>query len=187
MNRTSLIKLIHVARRELQLDDDTYRAFLMQKTGKISCRELTVTQLEQVLDAMKERGFKKLNKHPRRRFKGHVTPREKVYKVWQQMAEDGFITDGGDVALDKYVQRLTAKRNGGQAAAGVDDDGIVGKNTRAAVLRADTDWLLLQCFLRRSRYYAGIIKSSASQGKYLNGWFNRLDLLASACREVLHG
>ncbi|MFS6883315.1 regulatory protein GemA, partial [Escherichia coli] len=27
MNRTSLIKLIHVARRELQLDDDTYRAF----------------------------------------------------------------------------------------------------------------------------------------------------------------
>ncbi|STM24228.1 Mu prophage; modulation of host gene protein [Escherichia coli] len=92
MNRTSLIKLIHVARRELQLDDDTYRAFLMQKTGKISCRELTVTQLEQVLDAMKERGFKKLNKHPRRRFKGHVTPREKVYKVWQQMAEDGFIT-----------------------------------------------------------------------------------------------
>ncbi|EBS9358058.1 TPA: peptidoglycan-binding protein [Escherichia coli] len=74
-----------------------------------------------------------------------------------------------------------------QAAAGVDDDGIVGKNTRAAVLRADTDWLLLQCFLRRSRYYAGIIKSSASQGKYLNGWFNRLDLLASVCREVLHG
>ncbi|HGC4094660.1 TPA: phage protein GemA/Gp16 family protein, partial [Escherichia coli] len=58
MNRTSLIKLIHVARRELQLDDDTYRAFLMQKTGNISCRELTVTQLEQVLDAMKERGFK---------------------------------------------------------------------------------------------------------------------------------
>ncbi|HCX7622286.1 TPA: DUF1018 domain-containing protein, partial [Escherichia coli] len=44
MNRTSLIKLIHVARRELQLDDDTYRAFLMQKTGKTSCRELTVTQ-----------------------------------------------------------------------------------------------------------------------------------------------
>ncbi|MDI8864220.1 regulatory protein GemA, partial [Salmonella enterica subsp. enterica serovar Montevideo] len=26
MSRTSLIKLIHVARRELQLDDDTYRA-----------------------------------------------------------------------------------------------------------------------------------------------------------------
>lgn len=117
MSRTSLIKLIHVARRDLQLDDDTYRAFLLQCTGKTSCRELSVAQLEQVLDAMKERGFKKQKKHPRRRFKGHVTPREKVYKVWQQMAEDGFITDGGDVALDKYVQRLTAKRNGGQGVS----------------------------------------------------------------------
>ncbi|EFY6253291.1 regulatory protein GemA, partial [Shigella sonnei] len=39
MNRTSLIKLIHVARRDLQLDDDTYRAFLVQHTGKTSCRE----------------------------------------------------------------------------------------------------------------------------------------------------
>lgn len=117
MNRTSLIKLIHVARRELQLDDDTYRAFLMQKTGKISCRELTVTQLEQVLDTMKERGFKKQNKHPRRRFKGYVTPREKVYKIWQQMAEDGFIADGSDTALDKYVERLTARRNGGQGVS----------------------------------------------------------------------
>ncbi|HHI2407801.1 TPA: phage protein GemA/Gp16 family protein, partial [Escherichia coli] len=55
MSRTSLIKLIHVARRDLQLDDDTYRAFLVQCTGKTSCRELSVAQLEQVLDAMKER------------------------------------------------------------------------------------------------------------------------------------
>lgn len=117
MSRTSLIKLIHVARRDLQLDDDTYRAFLMQKTGKISCRELTIAQLELVLDAMKERGFKKQKTNPRRRFKGDVTPREKVYKIWQQMNEDGFIADGSDVALDKYVERLTAKRNGGQGVS----------------------------------------------------------------------
>lgn len=108
MSRTSLIKLIHVARRELQLDDDTYRAFLMQKTGKISCRELTVTQLEQVFDAMKESGFKKQNKHPRRRFKGHVTPREKVYKIWRQMAEDGFIADDSDKsAADSLIVLAT--------------------------------------------------------------------------------
>ncbi|EDF1295621.1 DUF1018 domain-containing protein [Salmonella enterica subsp. enterica serovar Enteritidis] len=117
MSRTSLIKLIHVARRELQLDDDTYRAFLVQYTGKTSCRELTVAQLEQVLDAMKERGFKKQKKHPRRRFKGHVTPREKIYKIWQQMFLDGFISDISDVALDKYVERLTARRNGGQGVS----------------------------------------------------------------------
>lgn len=117
MSRTTLIKLIHVARRELQLDDDTYRAFLVQCTGKTSCRELSVAQLERVLDAMKERGFKKQKKHPRRRFKGHVTPREKIYKIWQQMFQDGFVADGSDAALDKYVARLTARRNGGQPAS----------------------------------------------------------------------
>ncbi|MDT7358326.1 putative peptidoglycan-binding domain-containing protein, partial [Citrobacter freundii] len=36
----------------------------------------------------------------------------------------------------------------------------------------------------RSRYYADIIKSNPSQGKFLNGWFNRLDNLADACREI---
>ncbi len=117
MSRTSLIKLIHVARRDLQLDDDTYRTFLVQCTGKTSCRELSVAQLERVLDAMKERGFKKQKKHPRRRFKGHVTPREKIYKIWQQMFLDGFVSDISDAALDKYVERLTARRNGGQGVS----------------------------------------------------------------------
>ncbi|MDT9810838.1 putative peptidoglycan-binding domain-containing protein, partial [Citrobacter freundii] len=63
-------------------------------------------------------------------------------------------------------------------------DGIAGKNTRAAVEGADPDWLLNRLFLRRSRYYADIIKSNPSQGKFLNGWFNRLDNLADACREI---
>ncbi|CAH6246551.1 glycoside hydrolase family 108 protein [Klebsiella pasteurii] len=66
-------------------------------------------------------------------------------------------------------------------------DGIVGKDTRAAVTSADAEWLLTRCFLRRSRYYAEIIKANSSQGKYLNGWFNRLDELANACQEVIGG
>jgi hypothetical protein len=52
---------------------------------------------------------------------------------------------------------------------------------------ADAEWLLTRCFLRRSRYYADIIKANSSQGKYLNGWFNRLDELANACQEVIGG
>ncbi|ENF6043017.1 peptidoglycan-binding protein [Citrobacter amalonaticus] len=61
---------------------------------------------------------------------------------------------------------------------------IAGKNTRAAVESADPDWLMNRLYLRRSRYYADIIKSNPSQGKFLNGWFNRLDNLADACREI---
>lgn len=165
MSRTSLIKLIHVARRDLQLDDDTYRALLMRKTGKTTCRELTVMQLEQVLDAMKERGFRKQNKHPRRRFKGHVTPREKVYKIWQQMAEDGFITDGGDAALDKYVERQTAKHNGGQGVstlAWCHDDALV------TVLESLKQWHM-RC-IRAALTERGIPLPVSPSGRELRGY-----------------
>ncbi|QLR62478.1 peptidoglycan-binding protein [Citrobacter sp. RHBSTW-00976] len=74
-----------------------------------------------------------------------------------------------------------------QAAVGVSSDGVAGPKTINAVTGADAEWLLTRCFLRRSRYYADIIKSNSSQGKYLNGWFNRLDELANACQEVVGG
>ncbi|MEI7145077.1 glycosyl hydrolase 108 family protein [Pectobacterium brasiliense] len=74
-----------------------------------------------------------------------------------------------------------------QSAAGVDDDGIVGKDTRAAVKGADPEWLLTRYLLRRARYYTDIIKSNSSQGKYLNGWFNRLDSVTNAAWEVVGG
>lgn len=74
-----------------------------------------------------------------------------------------------------------------QDAVGVTSDGVAGPKTVSAVTGADAEWLLTRCLLRRSRYYADIIKSNASQGKYLNGWFNRLDELANACQEVVGG
>ncbi|BBQ81710.1 Mu phage endolysin Lys [Klebsiella sp. WP3-W18-ESBL-02] len=74
-----------------------------------------------------------------------------------------------------------------QDAVGVTSDGVAGPKTVSAVTGADAEWLLTRCFLRRSRYYADIIKTNTSQGKYLNGWFNRLDELANACQEVVGG
>lgn len=71
-----------------------------------------------------------------------------------------------------------------QAAVGVDADGIVGPKTLNAVKWANPEWLLARCLVRRSRYYADIIKSNPSQGKYLNGWFNRLEKLNDACLEA---
>ncbi|WP_262032683.1 glycoside hydrolase family 108 protein [Serratia liquefaciens] len=74
-----------------------------------------------------------------------------------------------------------------QDAAGVTADGIVGPKTKTAVINADPEWLLTRYLLRRARYYTEIIKSNPSQGKYLNGWFNRLDSVADAAWEVVGG
>lgn len=74
-----------------------------------------------------------------------------------------------------------------QSAAGVAADGIVGPKTKSVVLNADQEWLLARFLVYRSRYYADIIKSNPAQGKYLNGWFNRLDSVANAAWEVVGG
>ncbi|EMV3939706.1 peptidoglycan-binding protein, partial [Escherichia coli] len=67
----------------------------------------------------------------------------------------------------------------------VDADGIIGPRTRKAVSLSTPDWLLTRCIVRRSRFYAEIIKSKPAQGKYLNGWFNRMEKLTDACLEII--
>ena len=115
---------------------------------------------------------------------GQIYYRDYWYPAYCEKWPDGISLFMFDAAVQhgtkKAIQLL-------QEAVGVSADGIVGTKTINAVTSADTEWLLNRCFLRRSRYYASIIKSNASQGKYLNGWFNRLDELANACQEVIGG
>ncbi|HBR5128025.1 TPA: DUF1018 domain-containing protein, partial [Klebsiella pneumoniae] len=58
MTRSQLIKIIHVAKRELRMDEDTYRQLLNTYAGIESTREMNIGQLNQILDAMKKIGFK---------------------------------------------------------------------------------------------------------------------------------
>lgn len=44
--RKYLIAKIHVAKKELGLEDETYRDLLLTNTGKTSCSELSVKELE---------------------------------------------------------------------------------------------------------------------------------------------
>lgn len=54
-----MIKVIHIARRDLHLDDDTYRSLLGAVVpGKSSCREMTIIELQNVIQALEVKGFK---------------------------------------------------------------------------------------------------------------------------------
>lgn len=46
--RRALIAKIKIAQKELGLDDDTYRAVLERVTGKRSCADMDVSELEYV-------------------------------------------------------------------------------------------------------------------------------------------
>ena len=58
MTKQRLIQLIHIARNELGMDEDTYRQMLQGLTGKASTKGMDTTQLNCVLESMKRKGFR---------------------------------------------------------------------------------------------------------------------------------
>lgn len=113
--RANTIKLIHVARRSLGLDDDTYRTFLSSVvSGKTSCRDMNDTQLNKVLEAMKKRGFNPVSK-PKAKTPAGIAG--KIRAIWSVMYCQGFLTSNDDAAIDAYVKRITRQKNGGEGVA----------------------------------------------------------------------
>lgn len=52
-----LMAKVHIAKKDLGLDDDTYRDVLERVTGKRSCKGMTIAQLESVIKDMEAHGF----------------------------------------------------------------------------------------------------------------------------------
>ena len=53
-----LMAKIHIGKKDLHLDDDTYRDVLWRVTGKRSCKDMTIAQLQDVVKDMENSGFK---------------------------------------------------------------------------------------------------------------------------------
>ncbi|WP_368162843.1 gp16 family protein [Aeromonas sp. s6] len=122
--RTRLIRLVQVGRRSLGLDEETYRELLAQQSGKRSAAELTLQELDKVLLAMKEVGFKPtvkraVNEGKQKRLSPTSgTPVRTaeigvIRAIWITMAKHGLLRDGSETALDHYVERQTVRLNKG--------------------------------------------------------------------------
>lgn len=109
-NRLRLIKLIHVARRELRMDDDTYRLLLAgmrELDGATSTADLSVPNLIKVLEQLKLRGFKvRPNKEQKRPLADDVQSK-KIRSLWLELHELGAVRDSSEAALAKFVQGMT--------------------------------------------------------------------------------
>lgn len=116
-SKAHLIKLLHVAKTKLQMDDDSYRANLAAvSNGKTSSKELTILQLEAALSRFQQLGFKPLATAKKRlspSSKDQPDERSVIRAVWLNMADDGFIRDRSETALNRYIQRQTSQKNGG--------------------------------------------------------------------------
>ena len=111
--RNSLITKIHVAKSQLAMPEDSYRALLQRITEKQSCSKMNVKELESVLAEMKAKGFKVKKSSKRRMSPPSVgTELDKIRAIWITMHKQGFVRDGSEAALDAYVKRMTSKING---------------------------------------------------------------------------
>ena len=108
--RSGLIKLVHVARRELNLDEPSYRAILKAQGGLDSLSKMNTAQMSRVLEYFKAQGFR-VRKAPNDRKQATGKDASKVRALWLMLHELGAVRDPSEAALTAYVKRM----------AGVDD------------------------------------------------------------------
>lgn len=107
-SRNKLIALIHVAKRELSLNEDNYRAVLMGATDKDSLRSMSLTELETVITALKKHGFKKKNKAKRAgsRKMANTEQAKLIRAHWLSLYHLGEVRDPSERAMQAYVKRM---------------------------------------------------------------------------------
>ncbi len=113
--RQRLIRLIHVARRDLAsvLDEDSYRAILQRIGNKNSAADLTVPELEKVLEHMKRIGFKvrsrakQNSKSAPSRALAQDAESKKIRALWLFLHQLGAVRNPSEEALAAYVKRIT--------------------------------------------------------------------------------
>ncbi|WP_449103665.1 gp16 family protein [Pseudomonas veronii] len=109
-NRLRLIKLIHVARRELRMEDDTYRLMLAGMTGldgATSTAELSVPNLLRVLEQLKLRGFTVRPSKERKRPLADDVQSKKIRSLWLELHGMGAVRDSSEAALANFVKSMT--------------------------------------------------------------------------------
>jgi phage gp16-like protein len=97
--RSRKLAQIHIARKDMAMDESTYRAVLVRVTGKRSLTELDAAGLGRVVDEMQRLGWKPTGKRPMARH-AHV---RKVYAMWTSMAT--LVNDPSHQALAAFVLR----------------------------------------------------------------------------------
>lgn len=100
-DRRAMLSKVHIARKELALAEESYRAILRRVAGWDSAADCTDAQLDAVLAEFRRLGWKPKTKRPASGV-AHV---RKIYALWTAMK--GGLADGSDAALRAFVRRQT--------------------------------------------------------------------------------
>jgi hypothetical protein len=102
-DRRNMIAKLHIAKSQLGLDDDIYRASLMRVTGKSSARDMTPKELEACLKDFSNKGFKAVSKAG----PSGLPTTAKINALWLSGWNLGVIHDPSPRAMEAFIQRQT--------------------------------------------------------------------------------
>lgn len=130
-DRTRLLARVHIARKEMGLDEGAYRALVARVTGYDSAKDCTAAQLLAVLADMKARGWKpKTGK--RLSEKPHV---RKIFAIWKSM--EPFLVDPSPAALRSFTARQTKTQKN---PAGISDPNFLSVPDAKKVIEGLKGW-----------------------------------------------
>jgi len=138
MSRSPQLAKVHIAKKELGLDDETYRAILLRITGKTSSAGLGDQHLNAVLVEFKRLGWvakKAVAKgHRPESGKPHV---RKIFAIWMDMCAKGIPTIANRAGLLAFVQRMTKTEDRPQ---GISDPEWLSPEEASKVIEALKSW-----------------------------------------------
>lgn len=105
----SSIPAIHVAKKQLGLDDDTYRAKLIKITGKSSLKDMSEAERQTVLKVFRNEGFAPKGAARRPNGKPVLSGKfvKKAQALWIAGYNLGIVRDRDDAAMCAFIHRQT--------------------------------------------------------------------------------
>lgn len=134
--KARLVRLLHVAKSQLQMDDAAYRTLLANASrGKTSSKAMGVDELETALRMMKAQGFVVTLKPkagstkdlPVRDFGSQVAM---IRGLWLELHRLGAVRSPSESSLAKFVKRMT----------GVDYHGWLDTDNASRVIEHLKQW-----------------------------------------------
>lgn len=114
--RQKKLALIHCAKRALDLDEQRYRDILLEATGGCdTCRELSLDELDRVLDSMRLLGWApapprgRYSPASRHKKPGEKTQADKIRAMWISLHHAGVVRNPSEASLAKFCKRLTGR------------------------------------------------------------------------------
>ena len=128
-DRRALLAQIHIAAKELVLDEELRRDVVEIAVGKRSTRQCTDAELGKVVDAMKAKGWRPGRKGKKRPGSGKPYVR-KIFAMWGALGRAGQLRNNKREALIAFVKRMT----------GIDDPEWLDPAQAGVVIEALKSW-----------------------------------------------